>query len=256
MHLHLEIKNNIMKKIVLIVFSLAIVCMAMSQANSNTLINPFPKTVAVSGSAEMEIIPDEIYVQVDLREYEKRGSGKINLEAIKTKFVQACKNAGIPDSAVSITSYEGYDRSYWLTKKKKTPDMMASISYQVKFSNAQKIDQLVEHLDDEATQSFYITRTSHSKITEYRKLLKIQAVKAAKEKAIYLSEAIGEKAGEAVTIQEPVEASVYPVFNQGYLSNNISQARVNVNDVASEPGTVDFKKIKLRFEVTAMFALK
>lgn len=245
-----------MKKIVLIVFSLVVVCTVKSQTAGNLLPNPFPKTISVSGSAEMEIIPDEIYVQVDLREYEKRGTGKINLETIKSKFLQACKNVAIPDSAVSIATYEGYDRSYWLIKKKKTPDMMASISYQVKFSNAQKIDQLVELLDDEATQSFYITRTSHSKITEYRKQLKIQAVKAAKEKAVYLSEAIGEKAGEAVTIQEPVEASVYPLFNQGYLSNNISQARINVNDVSGEPGTVDFKKIKLRFEVNAVFALK
>ncbi len=70
----------------------------------------------------------------------------------------------------------------------------------------------MEKLDDEATQGFFISRTSHSKIEEYRKQLKIQAVKAAKEKAIYLSEAIGEKAGVAVTIQEPVDYSVVPVL--------------------------------------------
>ena len=28
--------------------------------------NPFPKTITVSGSAEMEIVPDEIYVLVEL----------------------------------------------------------------------------------------------------------------------------------------------------------------------------------------------
>ena len=30
--------------------------------------NPFPKTITVSGSAEMEVIPDEIYVNITLRE--------------------------------------------------------------------------------------------------------------------------------------------------------------------------------------------
>ena len=34
--------------------------------------NPYPKTINVTGSAEMDIVPDEIYVQVDLREYKKR----------------------------------------------------------------------------------------------------------------------------------------------------------------------------------------
>ena len=38
--------------------------------------NPYPKTITVTGSAEMEIIPDEIYVQVHLKEYDKKGDGK------------------------------------------------------------------------------------------------------------------------------------------------------------------------------------
>lgn len=42
---------------------------------SQTQINPYPKTITVTGSAEMEIISDEIYVQVDLKEYEKKGQG-------------------------------------------------------------------------------------------------------------------------------------------------------------------------------------
>ena len=42
-------------------------------AFAQTPVNPFPKTITVNGSAEMEIIPDEIYVQVDLKEYDKKG---------------------------------------------------------------------------------------------------------------------------------------------------------------------------------------
>ena len=37
--------------------------------------NPYPKTINVNGTAEMEVTPDEIYVQVELREYDKKGSG-------------------------------------------------------------------------------------------------------------------------------------------------------------------------------------
>ncbi|MBX2922993.1 MAG: SIMPL domain-containing protein [Chitinophagaceae bacterium] len=226
-----------------------------TSAQVNTAIHPFPKTIQVTGSAEMEVVPDEIFVQVDLREYEKKGAGKIAIEIIKKKFLEACIAAGIAEADISVTSYQGFDRQYWLNKKKKNPDMMAGISYIIKFASTAKIDALVEKLDDEATQGFFITNTSHSKIEEFRRQLKIQAVKAAKEKAIYLSEAIGEKAGVAVTIQEPVDHSVVPVFKNLAASNVMLRGLEAYDNSQSEP-SVDFKKIKLKFEVSAVFALQ
>ena len=50
-------------------------------------VNLYPKTINVSGSADMEIIPDEIYVQVDLKEYKKKGESKVELEKIKSDFL-------------------------------------------------------------------------------------------------------------------------------------------------------------------------
>ncbi|MBX3252806.1 MAG: SIMPL domain-containing protein [Chitinophagaceae bacterium] len=242
-----------MKRIFLALSFIATVSVTTAQVN--TTVNPFPKTIQVTGSAEMEIVPDEIFVQVDLREYEKKGSGKTTIETIQKKFMDACKAAGIAETNISVASYQGFDRQYWLNKKKKNPDMMAGVSYLIKFANTAKIDALVERLDDEATQSFFITSTSHSKIEEFRRQLKIQAVKAAKEKAIYLSEAIGEKAGAAVTIQEPVDHSVVPVFRNLAVSNVMLRGVEAYDNNQSEP-SVDFKKIKLRFEVNAVFALQ
>lgn len=84
--------------------------------------NPFPKTITVSGSAEMEVVPDEIYVNIELREYQKKGESKKDLEVIKTQFLEACKTAGIPDSAISIASYTGYNNYYYI-KKNKNPSI-------------------------------------------------------------------------------------------------------------------------------------
>ncbi|PWU03350.1 MAG: hypothetical protein C5B52_03400 [Bacteroidetes bacterium] len=250
-----SIKKKTMKKILAALVLTGIIQTATVKAQ-NTQVNPYPKTISVSGSAELEIIPDEIYVQVDLREYEKKGSGKIDLETIKKNFLVACKTIGLPDSAISVASYNGYDRNYWLIyKKKKNPDLIASITYQIKFNSVSKMDDLVKLLDDEATQNFTIVKTSHSKISDYRKALKIQAIKAAKDKATYLAESIGEKSGEAVTIEEPVESEIYP---QPMYANTImyKKATANESDPSDEGGQVDFQKIKLRFEVRAVFALK
>ena len=128
--------------------------------------NPFPKTITVSGSAEMEIIPDEIYFNIELKEYQKKGENKKDIETIKKFFLEASKSVGIADSAISIVSFTG-DNLYYRKKRKKDPNLFTGIVYQVKFKSSELMDKLVEKLDDEATQIFLIVSTSHSKIKEY-----------------------------------------------------------------------------------------
>jgi len=215
--------------------------------------SPFPRTIQVNGSAEMEIVPDEIYVQVTLKEYDKKGTGKIDIDKIKSGFLSAYKSLGMPDSLISILSYDGNNGDIWYRKKKKKEELYNSISYQIKFSNAAKMDELVDKLDDEATQMFRVIRTSHSKLEEFRKQLKMQAVKAAKEKADYLAASIEEKIGQAVTIEEPNE--FYYPFQNNYASN-YKVSEMAARDVADAGPAVDFKKLKLRYEVKVVFALK
>jgi uncharacterized protein YggE len=221
--------------------------------------NPFPKTITVSGSAEMEIIPDEIYVNITLREYQKKGETKKEIEAIKTSFLENCKAVGIQDSAVSIFAFSGYNNYYYFKKRKRDPDMQSSITYQVKFKDSKTMDDLVEKLDDEATQNFIIANTSHSKITEYRRQLKMKAIQAAKDKGVYLTESIGEKLGEAITIREPNEPIVTPYYAAANSQirirgvNTMAGDNFGYNDKTQE---IDFKKMKLRFEVDVIFALK
>src|SRR5258705_4331650 len=236
-----------MKKLL---FSLALISFFIP-AFSQQVANPYPKTITVTGSAEMEVIPDQIYVVVDLKEYEKKGQGKIDLETIKSQFLKTAKEVGIPDTAISIASYEGYNNP-WVRKKKKT-ELYSSISYQIIFSKSADMDRMVDKLDDNATQNFSIVKTSHSKIEQFKKQLKIQAVKSAKDKAIYLSDAINEKIGDAVTINEPGENIYYPIY-RNMVANKMMDAQQSVApDDISQP---DFKKIKLHYDVTVVFALK
>lgn len=218
---------------------------------------PYPKTISVTGSAEMNIIPDEIYVQVDLREYKKKGEDKKEIDVIKAYFLAKCKLVGIADSNIAVASYDGYNISSIWRRRKKGPDMFAGISYQIKFHNTKMIDDLVNNLDDEATANFAITRTSHSKIIEFRKQLKIQAVKAAKEKAQYLAESVNEQVGPAITIKEPDESQNSDVrVNKNTYSIANSSIGYSKGDANGGDDGVDYRKIKLRFEVTVLYALK
>lgn len=213
------------------------------------------KTINVSGMAEMEVVPDEIYVQVELREYDKKGGPKVDIDAIKNDFLKAALSTGIPETDISVQGYQGWDGNLWIYRrnKKKNPDLKASITYQVKLSTTKKMDELVQKLDDEATQNFFISKVSHSKLQQFKKELKIQAVKAAKEKATYLADAINEKAGEAITINEPNEINGFP---QPMYANRMMKADAGYAGGNEQLPNIDFKKIKLQFEVNVTFALK
>ena len=234
-------------------FFLAMTVLFFTVSNAQTIANPYPKTITVNGSAELEIVPDEIYVMVDLKEYEKKGSGKVSIDKIRQDFLVAVRSLGLPDSSVSVAAYDGYNGNPWLRKKNKKDQLYSSITYQVKLKSAAQVDQLVDKLDDNATSNFYIARTSHSKLDQFRKNLKIQAVKAAKEKAGYLAEAIGEQVGVAVTINEPNEY-FQPYY--GRVANTMMKVQsVEMDQAATEP-QADFKKMKLKYDVTVVFALK
>lgn len=252
-----------MKKVTLLFAATAINVSLHAQSNTQPGCYPFPKTISVTGSASMEVIPDEIYVQVDLREYKKRGEDKTELEKIKSDFLADCRMVGIADNDISVASYDGYNMANIWQRRKKDPELLASVSYQIKFVNTKLIDELVNKLDDQATNNFRITRASHSKIIEYRKQLKIQAVKAAREKAVYLTEAVNEQLGQAIDIKEPEESVSSDVVTGAYRDNykNISLNELRLDQSKNAyygitDSGVDYRKIKLRFEVKVLYALK
>ncbi|HET7899079.1 MAG TPA: SIMPL domain-containing protein, partial [Flavisolibacter sp.] len=159
------------------------------------------------------------------------------------------------DTAVTIAGYGGNNGNPWWWKKHKKEELYASITYQVKLRSSAQVDQLVDKLDDNATQNFFIQRTSYSKLDELKRNLKIQAVQAAKEKATYLASAINESVGVAVTINEPNEF-YQPYYNT--MANRSMAMKSAVMDQESAPDMqqADFKKLKIRYDVTVVFALK
>ncbi|MBG9378462.1 SIMPL domain-containing protein [Panacibacter sp. DH6] len=237
-----------MKKIITLVTAVVMVSHLFAQEQK-----PLQKTISVSGSAEAEVTPDEIYVQVDLREYNKKNGDKIDINTIRNNFLAACRSIGLTEKEVMVQSYQGYDQQYWIQKKskKQNPDMKAAISYVVKVSSVAKLDELVDKMDDEATQNFFISKTAYSKIEELKKEMKIAAVKAAKEKATYLAAAIGEHVGQAITINDPVEIDHTP---RPYYANVMMKASADGAEQAALD--VDFKKMKIKFEVNVVFTLQ
>lgn len=241
-----------MKKIILVLSASFCFFISHAQTVDNTIKQ---RTINVNGHSELEITPDEIYVDIDLREYNKKNGDKVDIETIRNQFLSAAKSMNIADTNIVIQGYSGWDGNYWWYQKnkKKNPDLKAGITYEVKVKTVDDMDKLVDKLDDEATQNFSIARTSHSNIDSIKKELKTKAIKNAKEEAVYLASALNDNVGNALTINDPNESSNYQQPVTFALRSKIAGVMA---DQEAAPMNVDFKKMKIEMNVNVIFELK
>jgi len=236
-----------MKRFILVFISLV----SLSIVSAQSAITPaFPKTIQVTGMAEMIVAPDEIHVIITLKEYEKKGKGKIDINTIRNTFLANVRKTGIADSSIKILSMDGNNGPQWWRKKQQKEELYAAVAYEIIFNNAQKIDELINLLDDDATQNFAVSQTTHSNLVALQRQLRIEALKAAKLKAIYLAEAISEKIGSAITITETTYPQIFD--NLKTYANSMSVARDQVGDMTMP----EFKKLILKSEMNVVFELK
>ncbi len=231
---------------------------AVQICNAQTTTNqPITKKIEVSGSAETEVTPDEVYITIALKEYftDKSNKTKVEIENLEKQLQQAIKDAGIAKDNFQIENIYGGTTHWWYNKKDKPTDILESKRYVLKVSELSKIDNIVSKVDGKGIETINISRYSHSKMSEFRKELKIKALQAAKEKAGYLLQSIGEQVGGVLEIREVSDnEGSYPVYKPRYMSNVASQVRMEYEgDGNSEIG---FRKIKIRYEIQAVFAIK
>ena len=239
---------------------LTVITVMMNACQSHSSNPEIKNKIEVTGSSEMELVPDEIYLTFTLKEYLKDKS-KIKIENIKKTFLEVCKKAGLNEKDISISNYNGnetYDY-YWYYRRKREPNFVASISYQIIVKSMDVIDKIVDEMNSDAVENFYINKVSHSNIEEKRKEVKNNAVIACKTKAESMLNSIGEKIGNALLIQE-IENDMASTPSYGYAgvednlySNSISKSNFELDNSSINP---DIKSIKLRYVIKAEFEIK
>lgn len=243
-----------MKKLAksLLISALIFTSAFVSNAQQVIMEKPLVKKIEVTGSAEQEVLPDEIFVTVSLREYfkDKDNKNKIDIMVLEKQLQKAVEEAGIPKENFTIGTINGY-REWW--GKKKPTTFLESKSYIIKVPNLYKIDGIISKVDDKGIAYTNIDRYEFSKIEQLRKEIKIKALQAAKDKAKYLLEGIGEQMGEALEIIEIDQSySPQPVYSNMMMRS----AKMEVSADAMPESTVDVQKIKVRYEMRASFRIK
>jgi uncharacterized protein len=237
----------------LLISTLIITNALVSNAQQVFMEKPLVKKIEVTGSAEQEVLPDEIYVTISLREYfkDKDNKTKIDIMVLEKQLQKAVDEAGITKENFSIGAING-NREWW--GKKKPTTFLESKNYVLKLANLYKIDGVISKVDEKGIAYTNIDRYEYSKISQLCKDIKTKALQAAKEKAGYLLAGIGEQLGEVIDVIE-----IDHTYNPQPIAYSNTMMRTMSADVASggmPESNVDVQKIKVRYEMKAVFKIK
>lgn len=198
--------------------------------------------IEVTGTAQQEIEPNEIYTTIRLREFEENRQ-KTNLEKIDTDFQNALKSAGIDKKRLELADVGSkLDK---LTKKEK--DAFREKTYQLKLTSAAELEKFLEKLEPVKVDFVDIIRVNHSDIEKLKLELKVKALQAAKAKAEILLKSIGSEIGKTIMVRE---------FEYQPYEANYRVANIMVTDEVAPENQIGFRKIKLQAQVTAQFEIK
>lgn len=228
------------------------VVLALSSLNTKAQQVDLRKKISVSGMAEQEVTPDIIYINISLREYLKDGNAKkkVDITTLENQLVNAVQKAGLSKENLMINNLSSWNYYY---EKKKNPDFLVSKQYRLKVADLNKFNQLMNGIDPKGIMSSNIDSYDYSKMDSLKKELKIKALKAAKEKATYMVEAIGEQLGGVIDIQDIGDNIYSPTVYRNVAMKTTASDALQGTSVAPE---IDFKKIKLSFTVNTVFEIK
>lgn len=208
--------------------------------------------IEVTGSAEMEVVPDEIYISIVLREKNKNND-KWKIETQEDNLIQKLKETGFDIKNLSLSGADG-DLQYRVFRKNR---VLTEKRLLMKVKDAGEVNKLFQILDELEIEDAGISKTSHSQIEKFRKEIKIEAMKAATDKADYLLTAIGEQTGKPLMIREQDYT-----FNTENIYGSRASNQVVLRGISNSytpkgfENEIAFTKIKIRYEIFAKFGIK
>ena len=221
------------KTVLLLVLFLGTLALGMAQSKENDFLDqPY---IEVTGTAMMEVVPDEIYVKIILREKDQRG--KTELEQQEKKLFQTLQKVGI-DVKKDLAVRNRY--------KLKSGAMKLRKEYVLLLHDVNTLDRVFAGLEQMGGVEAEVERVDHSQIEKLRREVKEDAIKVAKEKATGLAAAIGQSIKEAIYIREEHWG--------GMAAQYMSNVALDAGRGSADAG-VDFEKIKLQGTVLVRFKL-
>lgn len=231
-----------MKRIILLLAAACVACTAAAQTTE-----AFPSYIQVTGRAEKEVSPDEFYLSIIINERDSKG--KISVESQRNDMIAALKKLGInveKQLKVANLSSEFF-------KKKSS---LAQAKYQLQLGTAAEVSKVWQALDALNISNVSIAKVTHSKLSEFKEEVRIAAIRNARENAQTLAAAIGQQIGKCFFIYDSNNDIVPRYYNNKMMARGVTMDFANDETAIEEEETLEFKTIKLEYNIQAKFVLE
>ena len=206
--------------------------------------------IEVHGNAEMEVQPDEMVLSITIQEYyeeefqkgkePKNYKNKVQLAKLEDSLIKSLRKVGIDKDDIRVRNMG----NYWRSERN---EFLFNKQLEVKISDFSKVNQLTSLVDGKGIRSVNVGQMTHSNIENFRKEVKTNALKDAREKAAYLVESLGEELGEVLSITE---------LNDGYSRPVVARSMLMAADAAGYESVDQVQNINISYQVTARFKIK
>ena len=164
-----------MRKLFLLVFALCVWSVfADAQEGAG-------RYIEVTGSSEIEVVPDEIHFLIQIKEYWQEEfvpkskpedyKTKVPLEWIEKDLRRVLSRAGISDEAIRVQEIG----DYWRQRGK---EFLIGKQLDIRLTDFEQINSIIRSVNTWGIESMRIGELKHKDLPMYRKQGKIEALKA------------------------------------------------------------------------------
>jgi uncharacterized protein YggE len=204
--------------------------------------------IEVTGRAEREVAPDEIYLNITIKEKDNKGSS--SLEKQEREFLKRLTGLGIDIKAdLQVQDMSTILQQYFLKKDA----VITSKSYILKLHSSDILSKVFHELESLSIPDVKIEKTSLSNMDAVRIEVMTMAAQSAKETAAALAKSLGRSVGKAIFIQC---YDNYPrVMMAGAAIRGMATMKMESED-SMLAQSLDFEKIKFEQSVFIRFSLE
>ena len=206
---------------------------------TNVMDQPY---IEVSGRAEVEVVPDKIYVQITI---DGDSKGQETVLQQEKEMVQRFDALGI-DVEKKLVVQELFNSA--LKSNKVTTFKM----YRFEVNSATQLAHVFQALQTIGISDAAVERTDVSNMDELRQQVRGASAKAARQNAEILAAVLGQKVGKAIFVQDN------SYYSRPY-SNVVLTRTMKVADAgvaATAAPTLEFQKITIDHSVLVRFMLE
>lgn len=203
--------------------------------------------IEVTGTSEIEIVPDKIHYIIEIREYfEEEFDGKskpedyrtkVSLNDIEWKLREALDEAGVSQDAIRTQEIG----DYW---RERGHDFLVSKRFDITLTDFKLIDEIIGNIDARGINTMRVGELENKDMLVYHRKGKIEALMAARRKAEYLVEAVGKKLGDVIRI---VESEAFNILPYSGIQSNVRSSDAESFD--------SFRTIKKSYSMLVRFKI-